>query len=36
MRYHFDTSKIPEIYDNIFYDLTHRREELETLDCVEF
>ena len=31
----FDTSKIPEIYDNIYYDLTHRREELEAVECIE-
>ena len=33
-KYHFDTSKIPEIFDNIYYDLTHRREELEALVAV--
>ncbi|CAD7934187.1 unnamed protein product [Amoebophrya sp. A120] len=32
-KYIFDTSKIPEIYDNIYYDLTHRREELDFIDC---
>ena len=35
VKYHFDTSKIPEIYDNIYYDLTHRREELEQIGVID-
>ncbi|CAD7933163.1 unnamed protein product, partial [Amoebophrya sp. A25] len=34
-KYMFDTSKIPEIYDNIYYDLTHRRDELASIRCIE-
>jgi len=32
---YFDTSKIPDVWDNIFYDLTHRREELEGIGCIK-